>query len=71
MIQPERAQRIAEIVEAALEGDANDWPSFLDEACGDDPSLRKEVEIKRRRQISSKRPPIKATQTLLRRGAAS
>ncbi|HEY8835324.1 MAG TPA: serine/threonine-protein kinase, partial [Chthoniobacterales bacterium] len=44
MIQPERAQRIAEIVEAALEGDANDWPSFLDEACGDDPSLRKEVE---------------------------
>jgi serine/threonine-protein kinase len=44
MIQPERAQRIAEIVEAALERDAADWPSFLDESCGDDPPLRKEVE---------------------------
>jgi serine/threonine protein kinase len=44
MVTPDRTQRIAEIVEAALERDAADWPSFLDESCGDDPSLRKEVE---------------------------
>ena len=44
MIQPERAQRIAEIVEAALERDPADWPSFLDESCGGDLLLRKEVE---------------------------
>jgi tetratricopeptide (TPR) repeat protein len=44
MVQPERAQRIAEIVEAALEREAADWPLFLDEACGDDLALRKEVE---------------------------
>ena len=44
MVTPDRTQRIAEIVEEALERDAADWPSFLDESCGDDPSLRKEVE---------------------------
>jgi eukaryotic-like serine/threonine-protein kinase len=44
MATPEQAQRIAEIVEAALERDAAAWPSFLDESCGDDPLLRKEVE---------------------------
>ena len=40
----DRAQRIAEIVEAALERDAADWLSFLDDSYGDDPSLRQEVE---------------------------
>ncbi|MEY2577742.1 MAG: eukaryotic-like serine/threonine-protein kinase [Verrucomicrobiota bacterium] len=40
----EQAQLVAEIVEAALERDAADWPSFLDESCGDNLSLRKEVE---------------------------
>jgi eukaryotic-like serine/threonine-protein kinase len=40
----DRAQRIAEIVEAALECDAADWPSFLDESCSDDMGLRGEVE---------------------------
>jgi tetratricopeptide (TPR) repeat protein/tRNA A-37 threonylcarbamoyl transferase component Bud32 len=44
MIQPERAQRVAEIVETALEHDAADWSSFLDESCGGDSSLRKDVE---------------------------
>jgi tetratricopeptide (TPR) repeat protein/predicted Ser/Thr protein kinase len=38
------AERLAEIVEAALERDAADWPSFLDESCGDDLPLWKEVE---------------------------
>src|SRR5688572_4337147 len=40
----EKAQRVAEIVEEALEHDAADWPSFLDEACADDLPLRREVE---------------------------
>ena len=40
----DRAQRTAEIVEAALECDPADWPSFLDESCGGDLLLRKEVE---------------------------
>jgi serine/threonine-protein kinase len=39
-----RTERLAEIVEAALERDAADWPSFLDEACDDDVVLRREVE---------------------------
>lgn len=44
MIQPERAQRIAEIVEEALECEPAALPSFLDESCGEDPALRAEVE---------------------------
>ncbi len=40
----DQAQRVAEIVEAALERDAGDWPPFLDESCGDDLPLRREVE---------------------------
>src|ERR1700682_1445102 len=44
MTSSERAQHVAEIVEAALERDAADLPSFLDESCGDDPPLRKEIE---------------------------
>ena len=44
-MQPsDRAQRTAEIVEAALERDAADWPSFLDKSCGHDIALREEVE---------------------------
>jgi len=40
----EHAERLAEIVEAALERGAAEWPSFLDRSCGDDIALRKEVE---------------------------
>jgi len=40
----DRAQRVAEIVETALELNAAEWPSFLDGSCGDDLALRKEVE---------------------------
>jgi len=40
----DQSQRVAEIVEAALERDGADWPSFLDESCGDDLPLRREVE---------------------------
>jgi tetratricopeptide (TPR) repeat protein len=40
----EQAQRVAEIVEAALECDAADWPSYLDKSCGDDRALRAEAE---------------------------
>jgi serine/threonine-protein kinase len=44
MTTPEQAQRVSEIVEAALERDAANWPSFLDESCGKDMALRAEVE---------------------------
>ena len=44
MISPERAERVAEIVEAALEREPSGWPSFLEESCGDDKVLRGEVE---------------------------
>ena len=44
MATPDQAQRVAEIVEEALERDRSDWPSFLDEACGPDAALRVEVE---------------------------
>jgi serine/threonine protein kinase len=38
------AERIAEIVENALERDPRIWPGFLDETCGGDTELRAEVE---------------------------
>ena len=44
MTPAERAQRIAEIVEAALEREPSEWPSFFEESCGDDEMLRAEVE---------------------------
>src|SRR5580765_5658487 len=44
MIQAEKAQRIAEIVETALELETADWPSFLDRSCGGDGELQREVE---------------------------
>src|ERR1700761_2369476 len=40
----DRAQRVAEIVETALELNAAERPSFLDSSCGNDLALRKEVE---------------------------
>ncbi|HEX7516169.1 MAG TPA: tetratricopeptide repeat protein [Chthoniobacterales bacterium] len=44
MTSPDRAQRIAEIVEAALDREPSEWPSFFEESCGDDEMLRAEVE---------------------------
>jgi serine/threonine-protein kinase len=44
MTSPERAQRIAEIVEAALEREPSEWPSFFEESCGEDETLRAEAE---------------------------
>ena len=41
---PDRAQRVAEIVEAALEAETKDCGTFVAAACGDDPALRAEVE---------------------------
>jgi tetratricopeptide (TPR) repeat protein len=43
MTSPDRAQRVAEIVEAALEREPSEWPSFFKESCGDDEILRAEV----------------------------
>jgi len=42
--EDEHANRLAEIVETALELNAAERPSFLDSSCGDDLALRKEVE---------------------------
>jgi serine/threonine-protein kinase len=44
MTSQERAQRVAEIVEAALERESSEWPSFFQESCGEDELLRAEVE---------------------------
>ncbi len=40
----ETAARIADIVEAALELERSEWPSFLDRECSGDHALRAEVE---------------------------
>jgi eukaryotic-like serine/threonine-protein kinase len=40
----ERAERVAEIVEAALDRDQSSWAQLLEETCGDDKELRQEVE---------------------------
>src|SRR5579872_2139538 len=37
-------QRIESLFYAALERPASQWPAFLDDACGHDHALRKEVE---------------------------
>jgi tetratricopeptide (TPR) repeat protein len=41
---PERWRRLETIFYQASDMDPRDWPAFLDQACGDDASLRKEVE---------------------------
>src|SRR3954470_4915250 len=44
MTSSDRARRISDIVETALDLKAADWPSFLDKSCASDTGLRKEVE---------------------------
>ena len=44
MRPPGRAQRVAELVESALEREPGEWAAFLDGACRDDGALRTEVE---------------------------
>ncbi len=43
-MNPERWQRIKRLLEAALDQPPSERTSFLDQACGSDPELRKEVE---------------------------
>jgi serine/threonine-protein kinase len=40
----ERAERLAELVKAAVEHGPEGWPAFLDEACRFDPAMRAKVE---------------------------
>jgi serine/threonine protein kinase len=51
----ERAMRAAELLKSVLEHDANEWSSFLDEACGSDAELRAEVESLLRFQQPARR----------------
>jgi serine/threonine protein kinase len=44
-LNPERWQQLKRLVEAALEKDISVRSAFLDEACGQDEGLRKEVEL--------------------------
>ena len=44
MTPAEKDQRVAELVEAALELAPVNWPAFLDRECRDNPALRQEVE---------------------------
>lgn len=37
-------KRIERVFYEAIEHDVSEWPALLDEACGDDPELRREVE---------------------------
>ncbi len=41
---PDRWRRVQEIFTAATESEPESWQAFLEEACRDDPALRKEVE---------------------------
>src|SRR5688500_14595697 len=43
-MDPDRWQRVEEILDAALARDRAQWPDVLDAACSDDPELRQEVE---------------------------
>src|SRR5207244_13154691 len=40
----EHAERLAELVKAAVEHGPEGWPAFLDEACRFDPAMRAKVE---------------------------
>ncbi len=44
VVNPERWHQVDTILKQTLERDASDRTSFLDGACENDPSLRKEVE---------------------------
>jgi len=44
MTSPERAQRLAELVKAAVEYGPDRWDAFLDEECKSDPAMRAEID---------------------------
>jgi eukaryotic-like serine/threonine-protein kinase len=44
MIPPESQQRVKEILSGALDRPTAERPAFLDEACGGDVDLRRQVE---------------------------
>src|SRR6187551_675438 len=39
-----RAQSVAELFKAAIEREEEEWPAFLQSACGEDPELNAELE---------------------------
>jgi non-specific serine/threonine protein kinase/serine/threonine-protein kinase len=49
-VKVDRAERLAELVESALEREPSEWGAFLSESCGDDQTLRAEVESLLRHQ---------------------
>ncbi|HYG11848.1 MAG TPA: serine/threonine-protein kinase [Pyrinomonadaceae bacterium] len=49
-METERAERVAELVESALEREPSEWGAFLTESCGGDQALRAEVESLLRHQ---------------------
>jgi hypothetical protein len=44
MLTVEQWERVERVLDIALESDPHSWGAVLDEACGDDTGLRKEVE---------------------------
>ncbi|HEV8445980.1 MAG TPA: serine/threonine-protein kinase [Gemmatimonadaceae bacterium] len=44
-VDTDRWQRLAEILDAALAHDPNDWPQVLDAACAGAPDLRREAQL--------------------------
>ncbi|HEX9917924.1 MAG TPA: hypothetical protein VGA87_02090, partial [Pyrinomonadaceae bacterium] len=53
-METDRAERVAELVESALERAPSEWGAFLSESCGDDQTLRAEVESLLRHQESAR-----------------
>jgi hypothetical protein len=43
-MNPDQWRRIEQVFEAALEAPAEEWPALLEQACGGDGELRREVE---------------------------
>ncbi|MCA1565920.1 MAG: protein kinase [Acidobacteria bacterium] len=53
-METDRAERVAELVESALERAPSEWGAFLAESCGGDQTLRAEVESLLRHQESAR-----------------
>jgi serine/threonine protein kinase len=74
-MQPERAERVAELVEQAFELKGAERVSFLARACGDDVELREEVEALLSEEESAERlmsqPAVEFGAELLREDVAS
>ena len=66
-MQPERAERLAELVEHAFELEGAERAAFLAQACGDDLELRAEVEALLREEERADRLDVRSRPSSLER----